>query len=443
MAGNLTQYRSWGGYPRAQHVAVARPAWRDQLAAIVAESGPWLPFGNGRSYGDVCLNDGGKLIDMRGLDRFIAFDDEQGIVHCEAGTLLAEILALAVPRGWFVQVTPGTRFVTVGGAIANDVHGKNHHRVGSFGCHVRALTLLRSDGTLLHCSREENSDWFAATIGGLGLTGTIVSAELQLRRITSPLIRQQSIRMYNLREFFELSAESERDYEYTVSWIDCLAQGANMGRGWFFRGNHATGTRGPTHGQGTQLKFPIESPVSLVNHWSLRAFNALYYRKQWADRATTTVHYQPFFYPLDGILNWNRMYGKRGFLQYQCVVPPDCAYEATSEMLKRIANAGEGSFLVVLKVFGDKPSPGMLSFPRPGATLALDFPYRGTSTLALLNSLDEIVFEAGGALYPAKDARMSGAHFRASFPQWERFKTYIDPAHSSSLWRRVMQGEAS
>ena len=432
----MRNYESWGRYPKATH-DVLRMDWRDM--ALPPDSGKsMLPFGNGRSYGDCCLNDQGTLVATRGLDRFMTFDAGTGILRCEAGVLLSEVLELVVPRGWFPPVTPGTQFVTIGGAVANDVHGKNHHRAGTFGRHVNRFELLRSDGTRLQCSSTENSDWFCATVGGLGLTGLITWVELQLKAISGPLIDQQSIRYGRLEEFFQLSLESDATYEYTVAWIDCAATGASLGRGFFIRGNDATGAQDrPAKTGGTGLSIPCDLPFALINGPSLRLFNALYYRKQLQERVRSTVHYAPFFYPLDAIGAWNRIYGSNGLLQYQCVIPHRHAEAAVREILGQIASAGTGSFLAVLKVFGDLPSPGLLSFPRPGATLALDFPNQGQRTFDLLDRLDAITMAAEGALYPAKDARMSGDTFRRSFPNWQQLEPFIDPRFSSSFWRRV------
>jgi len=432
----MSRTESWGRYPRVRQRTVELHRRENLLAA---GDGSWLPHGNGRSYGDVCLNDGGTVLHTAGLDRFIAFDPATGVLRCESGVQLHEILALTVPQGWFLSVTPGTRFVTVGGAIANDVHGKNHHVAGSFGDHLRAFELLRSDGTRLHCTSSENTDWFAASIGGLGLTGLVTWAELQLRRIASPLIAAQSIKFGRLDEFFALSGASDRDFEYTVSWIDCAARGKSLGRGIFLRGNHAPAgagaARAPTHSPG----LPFTPPISLVNSLSVRAFNLLYWHRQRQTMRRSVGHYAPFFYPLDGIAHWNRMYGPRGFLQYQCVVPPADAADALLELLDQISASGNGSFLAVLKQFGNRSAPGLLSFPRPGTTLALDFPNDNGPVFALLDRLDAVVSAAGGAVYPAKDARMSGAHFRQYFPRHEAFIPYIDPRFSSSFWRRVME----
>lgn len=400
-----------------------------------------LPFGNGRSYGDVCLNTGGWLIDARPLDRFIAFGQESGLLRCEAGILLDEILALTVPRGWFLPVTPGTRFITLGGAIANDVHGKNHHRAGTFGCHVTAFELLRSDGSRRLCSPQSHPEFYRATIGGLGLTGLITWAEIRLRRIRTPLIEAETQRYDTLDAFFELSAESDTRFEHTVAWIDCLAGGAKLGRGVFIRGNHTEISPGqPPRPSRMRVRIPVDPPFSAINPATLRLFNAAYFHGHPPGLQRELVHYEPFFYPLDGVSDWNRIYGPRGFLQYQCVVPRAVGPEAVREILERIAHAGVGSFLAVLKVFGDPVSPGLLSFPQPGVTLALDFPNAGHTTFELLDRLDAVVRQAGGRLYPAKDARMRGEDFFDRYPQWPELDALRDPRFDSSF-RRRMKGD--
>jgi FAD/FMN-containing dehydrogenase len=402
---------------------------------LPATAGTLLAHGNGRSYGDSCLNDGGALLHTRGLDRFIAFDPATGMLRCEAGMLFSDILDFALPRGWFLPVAPGTRYITVGGAIANDVHGKNHHRAGTFGEHVRCFELLRSDGSRVVCSREVNASLFAATVGGLGLTGLITWAEFALKMVPGANMATQTLRFANLPEFFTLSAQSEQDYDYTVAWIDCSGAGRTFGRGLFIRANHSPASQPVARPR--RLRMPFMPPVSLINRASLRAFNAAYFHASRQGDALT--HYEPYFFPLDAIADWNRIYGPRGFLQYQCVVAPAHAESAVAELLQRIAASGTGSFLAVLKVFSDRPAAGILSFPRAGTTLALDFPNRGAATLALLEQLDDVVVAAGGAVYPAKDARLRGARFRSYFPLWERMLPHIDPKFSSGFWRRVME----
>jgi FAD/FMN-containing dehydrogenase len=354
---------------------------------------------------------------------------------CEAGVLLRDIQRLVVPRGWILPVTPGTQLVTVGGAIANDVHGKNHHVLGCFGEHVQNLTLIRTDGEVIQCGPHERADWFAATVGGLGLTGVITQAEIQLRRVASPWLDTETVPFANLDGFFLLADGSEAHWENTASWIDCITRGG--GRGLFMRGNPTkVGDRPPPKGR--RLTMPVVPPVSLVNRLSLRPFNMAYYRlKKWqAGRAIT--HYEPFFYPLDNLLEWNRMYGPRGFFQYQSVVPREVGQDAVQTMLKEISRSRDGSFLAVLKTFGNRQPAGMLSFPQPGVTLALDFPNQGDRTHKLFERLDAIVREAKGRLYPAKDARMPRELFEAGYPRLAEFMKYRDPGISSGLSRRLM-----
>ena len=429
---------SWGRYPRVEQRILPlhdRRAWLPEFDGLA------LPHGNGRSYGDSCLLPEGTLLHSRGLDRFISFDPASGVLHCESGVTLDQIIELVLPQGWFLPVTPGTRHVTVGGAIANDVHGKNHHRTGAFAHHVRSFGLLRSDGSRKLCTPDADAEgWFAATVGGLGLTGVITEVELQLRRVPGPWLESENIRFGSLGEFFALSRESAATHEYSVAWIDCLATGSKRGRGHFTRADHAplsAGKRPAVPRRG--LAMPFTPPFSVVNRFTLRPFNSLYYWRQPARRKRSASHLLPFFYPLDGIRDWNRMYGPRGFLQYQCVVPPADAEAGIAALLGEIAASGSGSFLAVLKVFGDKASRGMLSFARPGTTLALDFPNDGEPLLKLLQRLDRIVDETGGAVYPAKDARMSAMSFQRAYPHWKEFTTFIDPRFSSGFWRRVTE----
>ncbi|OGQ78684.1 MAG: FAD-linked oxidase [Deltaproteobacteria bacterium RIFOXYA12_FULL_58_15] len=439
MFADTNKQLSWGRYPE-------RPARRTRLLSFIdakpclelAEGERVLPYGLGRSYGDSCLNGGGTLLLTTGMDR-ISFDSERGLIRCEAGVSLASILQLIVPRGWFLSVTPGTKFVTVGGAIANDVHGKNHHVAGTFGDHVVRLELLRSDGQILQCSPTENPDFFAATIGGLGLTGLILSADFTLTSIESPFIRAESLCFDSLDEFFALSKDSEPTYQHAVAWFDATARGRRSGRGVFFRGNNA-----PAIDQGRvprvttrQWSIPLPMPNWALNSWSMKAFNVAYYMKNRGGSGETTSHYDGFFYPLDAIGEWNRIYGPRGFLQYQCVIPKAAGEAPVAEMIREISNGPCSAFLTVLKMFGDKKPRGLLSFPRHGCTLAIDFPFQGDKTLRFLERLDRIVGGAGGALYPAKDARMSPDMFRLSFHKLDGFCQYVDPAFSSSFWRRV------
>jgi FAD/FMN-containing dehydrogenase len=353
---------------------------------------------------------------------------------------LAEMLEVVVPRGWFVPVLPGTRWVTVGGAIANDIHGKNHHHAGTFGAHVTRFELMRSSGERLVCSPTSHPELFAATIGGLGLTGLILWAEIRLRRVPGASIGVERVRFTGLDEFLAISAEDAR-HEYTVAWVDCLARGKRLGRGIYLRGSHVAHESAPgSPAHGPRLRIPFDAPTGLLNRATLSAFNAMQYHGGFAKRVKSIVGYEPFFFPLDAVGEWNRLYGARGFLQYQCVVPEAEGGDAIRTILTRVAGSGETAALGVLKRFGPARSPGLLSFPRPGLTLAVDLAFRGSSTLRLLDDLDAVVRDVGGAVYPAKDARMSAESFRTFFPGCDGFARLVDPGFSSSFWRRVHGG---
>lgn len=431
---------SWGRLTADDHdlsILWQRPLTRLSLSA--GRQG--LAFGMGRSYGDVCLNPGGTLWSMRELDRFIDWDESTGELTCEAGVLLRDIQRTFAPRGWMLPVTPGTQMVTVGGAIANDVHGKNHHVHGTFGDHVRTLRLQRTDGTSICCGPQLHPDWFAATVGGLGLTGVITQATVQLRRVPSAWLHTETIPYSSLNEFFTLADSSEAVWEHTVSWIDCLSgKDARHTRGLFFRANAAaSGATIPAHPPKERRRtVPFTPPVSLVNRLSLRAFNASYFYLNQRRAGFSYQHYESFFYPLDNVQEWNRIYGPRGFYQYQCVVPRSHGPEAIGGLLREIAASSQGSFLAVLKTFGKRESVGMLSFPQPGVTLALDFPHLGDRTHRLFERLDAVVIEAGGRLYPAKDARMPRALFEAGYPKLAQFRLYRDPNIRSAMSLRLM-----
>jgi FAD/FMN-containing dehydrogenase len=406
---------------------------RDTVAASLAR-GPGIAYGMGRSYGDACLNPGGVLWRTTGLDRLISFDPATGRLVCEAGVVLRDIQKLMIPRGWSLPVVPGTQFVTLGGAIANDVHGKNHHVVGSFGEHVRRLRLVRSDGERIECGPELRPDLFAATVAGLGLTGLIVEVELQLRPSSGPWLEAETVSFSGLPDFFALSDESEAGWEHTVAWIDCTS-GSDL-RGLFIRARPATGRTGKPWRERSR-RVPFTTPVSMVNRLSLKPLNALYHALGRRRTGVQVVHYEPFLYPLDSVLEWNRLYGPMGFFQYQSVVPRAAGLEATRDMLDAIARSGEGSFLAVLKTFGERPPAGLLSFPREGVTLALDF--RHSRVLPqLFTRLDDIVRAAGGRLYPAKDARMPRALYEETYPNLAAFAAHRDPGMSSGMSRRLM-----
>ncbi|KTD14151.1 oxidoreductase [Legionella gratiana] len=394
-----------------------------------------VAYGMGRSYGDVCLNPKGLLWKTTGLDRFILFDEVTGLLTCEAGVLLRDIQRLFIPRGWIVPVTPGTQMVTVGGAIANDVHGKNHHISGSFGNHVQRIKLARTDGSVIECGPNLLPEWFAATVGGIGLTGVILEVEIQLAPIVGPWLVTETLPYESLDEFFQLASESEANWSYTVSWIDCVAKGRV--RGLFMRANSYEQDKNIVH-RGKKWTMPIVPPVSLVNPLSLRAFNWLYFNVKKSSKEFQKVYYEPFFYPLDHVTHWNKMYGPKGFFQYQTVIPPENSIDAIQAMLDEISLSKQGSFLTVLKTFGHKKSVGILSFPMPGVTLALDFPNKGLHTHKLFERLDAIVRAAGGRNYLAKDARMPKDLFVSGYPRFHELLPYRDPGISSAMSRRLI-----
>lgn len=419
-------------------------AWPHDLRPLTGHGASTLPlapgshglaYGMGRSYGDVCLNPGGTLWTTPGLDRFLSFDNRTGLLTCEAGVLLRDIQRTFVARGWMLPVTPGTQYVTVGGAIANDVHGKNHHVRGTFGDHVTALRLLRTDGTVIECGPDVHADWFAATVGGLGLTGVIAQATIRLMEVPGPWLDVESIPYESLEDFFALADSSEAGWEYTVSWVDCMARGRP--RGIFMRGNVSASAGGKAPAQHART-VPFAPPLSLVNRYSVRPFNWAYYHRHRKAAGRQRMHYAPFFYPLDNLLEWNRVYGRPGFYQYQCVLPRAAGLTGTQDLLREIAASGEGSFLAVLKTFGDRPAPGLLSFARPGVTLALDFPNHGAATLRLFERLDAVLREAGGCIYPAKDARMPRDLFETGYPRLAQFLPFRDPGIRSAFAQRVM-----
>jgi FAD/FMN-containing dehydrogenase len=429
-------FESWGRYP-TYSAKIVPLNWRGDIPATLAGMrDSALPVGMGRSYGDVCLLKDGNLLLTTGMDRLIDFDPATGILTAEAGITLTQILDFAVPRGFFLPVTPGTKYVTLGGAIANDIHGKNHHVAGTFGCHVPSFELLRSDGSRRVCSATENPDWYEATIGGLGLTGVISWAQLRLRPIVSRLIDYEGIQFHGVDEFLDLT-ERNRHVEFTVSWVDCASEGKNFARGIFMMGDHSKVPAELKPSPEPKLAFPFDAPAFALNHTTVSLFNTVFFHKQIKPRVKALQDYEPFFYPLDKVLHWNRMYGKRGLLQFQYAIPWEHAREGTIAILHEVARSGLASFLAVLKVFGDVASPGLMSFPEPGITLALDFPIKPDVSFPLFERLADMTREFGGRLYPAKDAAMTAAQFQTFYPQWERQARFRDPLLTSSFWERV------
>lgn len=431
---------SWGRYPYYPQSS-CWIHWQHDIAealSLAVEShGTTLAYGMGRSYGDSCLAASDNVLCMQHLDRFVSVNWETGVVVAEAGLTLAELLRVSIPRGWFLPVSPGTQYVTLGGAIANDVHGKNHHVRGTFGRHVKRLSLIRSDQAEVSCSPEENREYFNATVGGLGLTGIIATVELQLMPVRSSCVDTVSVRFESLDDFFSLCEQFDETHEYTVAWVDCLARGGSAGRGVFSAANHSDNSDAYMTPDRKKFTIPFTFPFSAVNRWTLKPLNTGYYHLHTNGVRKSVTDYRTFFYPLDRILHWNRAYGRQGFQQYQCVFPEDVADKATEEFLKIIAGSGTGSFLAVMKKCGEIASPGLLSFPMPGISLALDFPQREKVNAKLFKQLDLIVREAGGRLYPAKDAHMTGGDFRHFYPAWEKVERMRDPALCSRFWQRV------
>lgn len=430
------QFESWGRYPK-YNAKVVPLNWQGDFPAVLAGShDSALPVGLGRSYGDVCLLKDGTLLETTGMNRLIDFDSETGILTAEAGISLAQILDFAVPRGFFLPVTPGTKYVTLGGAIANDIHGKNHEVAGSFGNHVPCFELVRSDGSRRLCSRTENPDWYAATIGGMGLTGLITWAQLRLRPIVSRGIDYEGIQFHGIDEFLDLKRRYSQA-EYSVSWLDCVSTGKNFARGIFMLGEHSNVPGELKPSPEPRLVFPFDAPAFALNRTTVSLFNTVFFHKQGKAHVKALHDYEPFFYPLDAVLHWNRIYGKRGLVQFQYAIPWERAKEGTIAILREIAKSGLASFLAVLKAFGDIPSLGMMSFPLAGIMFALDFPIKPGITFPLLERLGDMTLDYGGRLYPAKDAAMTAAQFQTFYPEWQRFARFRDPMLTSSFWERV------
>jgi FAD/FMN-containing dehydrogenase len=436
--------RSWSRIERPiQHLFEADHSTDIVKAASIArrQSMSALAIGLGRSYGDSGQNLGNAVIRTNNVNRVLSFDRTTGLLRAEAGLSISDLISRVLPYGWFVPTTPGSRFVTLGGAVANDVHGKNHHSMGTFGSSVKRIGLFRSEEGVIEVGPQDRCELFCATIGGLGLTGIILWVELQLVPVKGAYLEEETLAFENLEGYFRLAAESDRDFEHTVAWVDCTSKGSSLGRGLFTRANWSADPTRKLHNDGFLVSMPLDAPNWALNPITLKLFNMAYHRMGKSKAGIRSSHYSSTFYPLDAIGQWNRLYGQRGFFQYQSVVPSAVALSATREMLTLIASSGQGSFLAVLKTFGAKQSPGMLSFPIQGTTLALDFSNRGDTTLRLLEGLDKIVLESNGRLYPAKDGRMSATMFQAGYGHViTQFCGQRDPALSSSFWRRVYNG---
>jgi decaprenylphospho-beta-D-ribofuranose 2-oxidase len=426
----VEEVAGWGRHPRGRG-RVDRP----ETPALPAGADPIVARGLGRAYGDPAIPAiwGGRVLECTRADRILAFDGATGRLHCEAGLSLAEILRVFLPRGWFPPVTPGTKFVTVGACVACDVHGKNHHRDGSFGNFVDRLVLLTADGRRVECGPEQERELFLATVGGMGLTGLIVEVTLRLRRVESAWIVLESVGVDGLDAMLAGLRRSSEDWPYTVGWIDCLARGRDVGRGILMRGRHATAMEAAGRAPRARrlLHVPVDAPEWLLNPLFMRWFNYLYYRAHGGALARRVVSCDRFFYPLDAVGQWNRLYGRRGFLQYQCVLPRAAGAAPVTALLDRLGAAGAASFLAVIKDCGPA-SEAYLSFPMEGTTLALDLAYRGPATEALIHELNALVIAHGGRVYLAKDAVTRAEDFARMVPrlaEWRAVRDRWDPTH--------------
>lgn len=419
------QIANWGNYPVVESDEKSF-SFADQLFQAMNSSKTFIPRGNGRCYGDASL--ASETISTLKFDKILSFDTVNGVFECESGLTLDKILEVIVPKGWFLPVTPGTKFITVGGAVGSDVHGKNHHVDGSFSNHIVEMELALADGSLITCSPEYNIDLFQATCGGMGLTGLITRVKFRLKKIETSYIRQKQVKAANLEEVIRLF-DQYKHYTYSVAWIDCLKKGKNFGRSILILGEHATiadldesKKKDPLKlPSKKQINFPFNLPSWVLNSFTVKMFNFLYYGKNFKKEINNIVSYEPFFYPLDAILHWNRGYGKKGFVQYQFVLPLD-ARQGLIEILNRISDKGLGSFLAVLKVFGKQDD--LISFPTEGYTLALDFPVRN-GLMEFLDELDQVVLKYGGRLYMSKDARMKPEVLKAGYPRLEEFRQIV------------------
>ncbi|WP_294931922.1 FAD-binding oxidoreductase [Sulfurimonas sp.] len=406
---------SWGMFPK---IITKKFSLRDRAALkrYIEETDEFIPYGNGRSYGDGALNE--NILHVKPYNNFLAFDEEEGLLTCQAGVLLSEILDSVVKRGWFLKVTPGTKLITVGGAIASDVHGKNHHVEGCFSECVEEFSVMLPSGETKVCKKGD--ELFYATCGGMGLTGVILSATISLKKINSKNIRQTTIKTKNLKETFE-AFEKYQDMPYSVAWIDCLAKDDALGKCLLMVGDFAD-DGDLAYRSKKKLSIPFNFPSFALNNLSVKAFNRLYYAKAKDGISKQKVDIDTFFYPLDAIGNWNRIYGKGGFTQYQFILPKEQSYEGLKEILGKISDSGKGSFLAVLKLYG-KANENYLSFPMEGYSLALDFKIE-EGLFELLDALDKVVVKYGGRIYLTKDVRVSCETFEKGYEKIDKFREF-------------------
>ncbi|MBT7557979.1 FAD-binding oxidoreductase [Candidatus Woesearchaeota archaeon] len=407
---------SWGNYPKIENLTFSFYK-NSTLRHIIDKHNELIPYGNGRSYGDSALSK--NIIKVRTYNYFLNFDKTNGLLHVQAGVLLSEILDVFVPRGWFLKITPGTKLITIGGAIASDVHGKNHHVDGCFSESVEMFKVMLPDGEIVKCSKQENSELFKATCGGMGLTGVILDAKISLKKINSKYINQITIKTRNLKETFE-AFEEYKGKPYSVAWIDCLAKGNELGKCLLMVGDFSDDGN-LDYQTKNKLNIPFNFPSFLLNTLSVKVFNFLYYGKVRKKVSKQIVDIDTFFYPLDAIDNWNRIYGKNGFTQYQFILPIETSFNGLEEILKKISNSGKGSFLAVLKLYG-QANDNYLSFPMKGYSLALDFKIE-KGLFELLDELDKIVLKYKGRIYLAKDVRVRKEVFEQGYPQIDKFRS--------------------
>lgn len=435
----MSRERLYGWGRTAPSVAEVVSPSADEVMSLLRTATHVLPRGLGRSYGDAAQLAGGLVLRNEALTKMDEISAD-GTVWVDAGVTIDDLIRVGLPQGWFVPVTPGTRQVSIGGAIAADVHGKNHHVDGSFGHHVRAMTLATPTG-IIDCSPTDHAELFWATLGGMGLTGVVLRAQVQLLAVTSDKVVVDTTRFANLEAVMHEMQSGDHRYRYSVAWVDCMTTGASMGRAILTRGDHAEGSDGNLAApKDAKVAVPFSAPSGLLNGLSIRAFNELWFRMAPKQRRGEEQTIGAFFHPLDGVRDWNLLYGRKGFVQYQFAVP-DSASEAVVNAIKMLSESRVPSFLAVLKRFGEG-TPGPLSFPMPGWTLALDLPVGPSALPHVLDRLDQLVLEAGGRVYLAKDARLDPTTFRAMYPRYGELlaiKHTVDPDTilTSDLARRL------
>ena len=408
----MSSLKSWGNYPSVK----SKAKWFDVEQKEHNFDKNTIPYGNGRSYGDSCLSD--HIIQVKRHNHFLAFDENTGILKVQAGVLLKEVIDVCLPKGWFLKVVPGTKLITVAGAIASDIHGKNHHIDGCFSESVNYFNILLPNGDLKKCSRTDNTQLFHASCGGMGLTGVITEVELSLKKVQSANIQQTTIKSRNLKETFAIF-EKIKSESYSVAWIDCLSKGDKLGRSHVIYGDFMQ-DGDLAQKQKSRINIPFYFPSWTLNKLTIKLFNWFYYHKAFTKNKQAKANYDSFFFPLDAIKNWNRIYGKRGFTQYQFILPLESSFEGISQILTQISDSGKGSFLAVLKLYG-QANKNFLSFPMEGYSLALDFKIE-KGIFELLDNLDKVVVQHGGRVYLSKDVRVTKEVFEKGYPMLPDFK---------------------